>query len=57
MERAALVAGDVASVAGEFAALEELGVDEISARVMAVPQAVAVRTIELLGDVRAEFPG
>jgi alkanesulfonate monooxygenase SsuD/methylene tetrahydromethanopterin reductase-like flavin-dependent oxidoreductase (luciferase family) len=57
MERAALVAGDAASVAGEFAALADLGVEEISARVMAVPQAVAVRTIELLGDVRAELRG
>jgi hypothetical protein len=52
MARSAIVAGDPESVSQEFTALGDIGVDEISARVVTVPQQVAVRTIELLGDVR-----
>lgn len=55
LARAVVVAGGVASVADEFRGLADLGVDEISARVISVPQPSALRTIELLGAVRNEL--
>ncbi len=53
MRRTVVVAGDPATVADEFTAFGELGVEEIAARVISVPQPEAVETIRLLGPVRA----
>ncbi len=53
MSRAALLAGDVESVAERIRELAGLGVDDVVARVASVPQPQAIRSIELLGAVRS----
>ena len=40
------------STGEQFASLAELGVDDVVARTIAVDQQTALRSIELLGDVR-----
>lgn len=48
-----IIAGGVEHVAERMASFESLGVDDIVARTIAVGQGAALRSIELLGDVRA----
>lgn len=48
-----IIAGGVDHVAERFAAFTSAGVDDIVARTIAVEQPVAIRSIELLGAVRA----
>ncbi len=50
-----LVFGGVGQVAERLAAFASIGVDDIVARTMSVPQDAALRSIELLGDVRAKL--
>ncbi|MEZ5378969.1 MAG: LLM class flavin-dependent oxidoreductase [Acidimicrobiales bacterium] len=47
-----LVVGGVDEVADQFARLGAIGVDDIVTRTMAVDQTMALRSIELLGEVR-----
>ncbi len=47
-----LVVGGVGEVADQFARLGAIGVDDIVTRTMAVDQSMALRSIELLGEVR-----
>ncbi len=47
-----VIAGDAEHVAERCAAFASFGVDDIVARTIAVDQAVALQSIELLGDVR-----
>jgi hypothetical protein len=49
------VYGGVDRVVEMLAPLAELGVDDIVARTMDVPQSQAVRSIELLGRVREQL--
>lgn len=55
--RGALVCGNVARVTSDLAAFAGLGVTDIVARCVDVPQDEAVATIELLGQVRAALAG
>ncbi len=47
-----IVCGDAAHVAERLASYRDLGVDDVVARTINVDEAAAVRSIELLGDVR-----
>lgn len=51
-----IVAGGVEHVAERLASFETLGVDDIVARTITVDRPAAVRSIELLGEVRAALP-
>lgn len=57
MPRDVLVAGDPGAVADALAAYRDAGADEIAARVVAVPQPDALRTVTLLGAVRERLAG
>ena len=48
-----IIAGGVAEVAERCAAFDSIGVTDIVARTISVDQATALRSIELLGEVRA----
>ncbi len=48
-----IVAGGVEAVAERLGSFADLGVDDIVARTITVDRATAVRSVELLGDVRA----
>ena len=50
-----VIAGDVAHVAERCASFAEFGVDDIVARTISVDQPTALRSIELLGDVRSRL--
>lgn len=50
-----IVAGGVDEVTEQLAAFDSLGVDDIVARTITVDQAAALRSIELLGDVRTRL--
>ena len=50
-----IIAGGVAEVAERCAGFASIGVTDIVARTISVDQATALRSIELLGDVRAEL--
>jgi len=55
MSMADVVVGDPATVSARFAALAELGVTDIAVRQMRVDQPVALRSIELLAEIRAQL--
>ncbi|NOX30313.1 MAG: LLM class flavin-dependent oxidoreductase [Actinobacteria bacterium] len=55
MSMADVVVGDTATVSARFAALAELGVTDIAVRQMRVDQPVALRSIELLAEIRAQL--
>ena len=57
ISRQALVCGGVDRVADDLAAFAELGVTDIAARCLDADQADAVRTLELLGQVRQRLAG
>ncbi len=53
MSRKALLVGDVESAIDHVQALASVGVDDVVARIASVSREQAIRSIELLGDVRA----